>query len=187
MHVRITIRFQYTEETSSTAPHTHYRYHPKIPLLFYSFHQCWHTKPNNDNLRYFFRRLDFSFITTYCTCTVCTLYLLRVMNKLDGPLSYSSALSLQGEVHVGARALLDINLIWYRFSYIAHLSQWGGGGCFTRSNDFCLPSLRLEEGEGASTLCLPSVKEVYCMPGDQSLSMGTSWSKSGDSHACRGA
>ena len=32
--------------------------------------------------------------------------------------------------------------------YIARLSRWGGGGYFTRSNDFYLPSLRLEEGEG---------------------------------------
>ncbi len=38
--------------------------------------------------------------------------------------------------HIGARALLDINLIWS--GYIARLSQWGGVGCFTLSNDFCL-------------------------------------------------
>ncbi len=41
----------------------------------------------------------------------------------------SSALSLIGRVHIGARALLDINLIW--FGYIARLTQWGGGGNFT--------------------------------------------------------
>jgi hypothetical protein len=49
-----------------------------------------------------------------------------------------------GGVHIGARALLDINLI--EFGYIARLSRWGGGSVFTRSNDFYLPSLGLEEG-----------------------------------------
>jgi hypothetical protein len=34
---------------------------------------------------------------------------------------------LLGGVHIGARALLDINLIWFD---MARLSQWGGGGCF---------------------------------------------------------
>jgi hypothetical protein len=33
---------------------------------------------------------------------------------------------LQGEFHIGARALLDINFIW--FGHIARLSRWGGGG-----------------------------------------------------------
>jgi hypothetical protein len=52
-----------------------------------------------------------------------------------------------GGVHIGARALLDpINLIW--FCYIVRLSQWGGVGYFTRSNDYYLPSLRLQEGGG---------------------------------------
>ncbi len=45
---------------------------------------------------------------------------------------------------MNARALLDINLIW--FGYIARLSQWVEGGCFTRSNVFHLFSLLLEEG-----------------------------------------
>jgi hypothetical protein len=61
-----------------------------------------HTKPNNDNLRYFFQRLDFSLVTAYCT-----LYLLRVIVRTF----------VTGGVYIGARALLDINLIW--FSYIA--------------------------------------------------------------------
>jgi hypothetical protein len=34
--------------------------------------------------------------------------------------------SLIGGVHIGARAVLDINLIW--LDSIARLSQWGGGG-----------------------------------------------------------
>jgi hypothetical protein len=38
----------------------------------------------------------------------------------------SSALSFIGRVRIGARVLLDINLIG--FGYIASLFQWGGGG-----------------------------------------------------------
>ncbi len=51
---------------------------------------------------------------------------------------------------MGARCLLDINLIW--FGSIDRLSQWRGGRYFTCSNNFYLPSLRLEEGGGVSTL-----------------------------------
>ncbi len=40
------------------------------------------------------------------------------------------------------RARLDINFRW--FGYIARLSQWGGEGIFTRSNDFYLDSLCVE-------------------------------------------
>jgi hypothetical protein len=48
------------------------------------------------------------------------------MIDIEGPLSYSSsALSIIGAVHIGARVLLDINLKW--FGYIANLSLWGGG------------------------------------------------------------
>ncbi len=47
---------------------------------------------------------------------------------------------------MGAGALLGINLIW--FAYIARLSQWGGGGHYSRSNYFYLPSLRLFGGGG---------------------------------------
>ncbi len=47
------------------------------------------------------------------------------MNYVEGPLFSSSALSFIGKVHIGAGALLDINLIW--FGHIARLSQWGGG------------------------------------------------------------
>ncbi len=60
--------------------------------------------------------------------------------------------SVLGVVHMDARALLDINLIW--FSYIACLMPipLGRRGYFTRSNDFYLPSLRLEEGGQVGTL-----------------------------------
>ncbi len=40
----------------------------------------------------------------------------------------SSALPLIGGVHIGARALLDINLI--RCGHIARISQFGGAGLF---------------------------------------------------------
>jgi hypothetical protein len=41
-------------------------------------------------------------------------------------------------------------LIW--FVYIAPLSKWGREGYFTRSNEFYLHSLPLEEGEEGSAL-----------------------------------
>jgi hypothetical protein len=45
----------------------------------------------------------------------------RFFHSVEGPLElHSSALSLIGGVHIGARALLDINLIW--FGYIARIS-----------------------------------------------------------------
>jgi hypothetical protein len=51
----------------------------------------------------------------------------RVKNYLERPPSYSSSsLSFIEGVHIGARALHVLNLIW--FGYIARLSQWGGGG-----------------------------------------------------------
>ncbi len=59
---------------------------------------------------------------------------------------------------------MDRNLEW--FGYIARLSQWGGGGRghFTRSNDFYLPSLRLEGGGVVSTLCGCSLSLLtYCV------------------------
>jgi hypothetical protein len=49
-----------------------------------------------------------------------------------------------GAVHIGTRALLR----YIRFGYIARLSQWGGGGYFTCSHDFYLPSGRIEEKGG---------------------------------------
>jgi hypothetical protein len=39
-----------------------------------------------------------------------------------------------------------LTLIW--FGYLARLSQCRGGGYFTRPNDYYLPSLRLEGGDG---------------------------------------
>jgi hypothetical protein len=53
-------------------------------------------------------------------------YTLKVMNFLEGPTEL--ALSFIGGVHIGTRALLDINLLWFGYTR----SQWGGGGCFTR-------------------------------------------------------
>jgi hypothetical protein len=41
---------------------------------------------------------------------------------------FGAALSFLKGGHIGVRALLFINLIW--FGYIARLSQWGGGGIF---------------------------------------------------------
>ncbi len=67
---------------------------------------------------------------------------------LYGPQSndiYRETTDLVQHFHIGARALLDINLIW--FGYIARLSLWGGG-YFARSNYLYLPSLCLEEGRG---------------------------------------
>ncbi len=63
----------------------------------------------------------------------------------------SSALLFIGGVHIGARALHGLNLIW--FGNITRLSQWGGGGYFLCSNDFYLPSLCVEEGGGGSAPC----------------------------------
>jgi hypothetical protein len=51
-------------------------------------------------------------------------YDLRVLNELEDP-GVSSALSLIGGDHIGARALHVLNLIW--FGCIARLSQRGGG------------------------------------------------------------
>ncbi len=67
------------------------------------------------------------------------------------PPRVSSALSFIGGVHIGARALHVLNLIW--FGCIARLSQWGGGGEFPRSNDFYLPSLASRKGGWGSAPC----------------------------------
>ncbi len=75
---------------------------------------------------------------------------LRVMIDRDNWISL--ALSLIRGVHICAKALLDINFMW--FDYVARLSQWGRGGRFTPLNDFSLPLLRLEEGgAGGSAPC----------------------------------
>ncbi len=56
-------------------------------------------------------------------------------------------------VHIGARALLVIYLIW--FGYFARPPVGRRRGYFTRSNFFYLPSRCLRErlGKGVSTLC----------------------------------
>jgi hypothetical protein len=60
-----------------------------------------------------------------------------------------SALLLIGGVHIGARALLDINLIW--FGYISRLShEVGRGRGFYSFNVFA--ALRGRGGGGVSTL-----------------------------------
>jgi hypothetical protein len=56
-------------------------------------------------------------------------------------------------------ALLDIN--FRRLCYIDRLSQWGGGMYFTRSNNFYLPSLRLEEGGGGDRHHVIWIKILY--------------------------
>jgi hypothetical protein len=69
------------------------------------------------------------------------------MIDIEGPLS-SSALSLIGGVHIGARALLEhlIDMVCLNSSP----TQWGEH--FYRSNDFYLPSQRLEKrGRGRGT------------------------------------
>jgi hypothetical protein len=61
-------------------------------------------------------------------------------------------------------------LIW--IGYIARLSQWGGGGYFTCSNDFYLHSLRREGVGKVSTLWVGpkegsynyTVKKVFVFP-----------------------
>jgi hypothetical protein len=65
-----------------------------------------------------------------------------------------------GGVHIGARALLDIILIW--FGYTARLSQGGRGGYLTCSNDFYLQSRRLEGGRRVSTLWSVRVDLLSC-------------------------
>jgi hypothetical protein len=90
---------------------------------------------------------------------------------------FSSALSLTGRVHIGARALLDMNLIW--FGFIARLSQW------IVSNDFYLPSLRLEGG-GGSASCGPTISTHWC---EETLKIGRIfrvWRSLLTSHIIRG-
>jgi hypothetical protein len=61
----------------------------------------------------------------------------------------SSALSFIGEVKISAKALLDINLIW--FGYITRLSQWGGWGYSFKSFLPAFATLR-KGGRVVSTL-----------------------------------
>jgi hypothetical protein len=62
---------------------------------------------------------------------------------------------MRGGVHICARALLDIKWIW--FGYIARYPSGGGGVYFTRTNNFYLSSLRLEEGVGGQHPVPPSL------------------------------
>ncbi len=79
------------------------------------------------------------------------------MNYVEGPL-VSSALSFIWGVHIGARALHVINLIW--IGYIPCQSQWGEGDQFPRSNDFYLPSLSVWGGGGVGTLWMRPVTPI---------------------------
>jgi hypothetical protein len=67
----------------------------------------------------------------------------------------SSALSLIGGVHVGARSLLDIKFI-NLYGLAISLAYQGveEKGDFIHLQDFYLLSRRLEEGEGVGTLLL---------------------------------
>jgi hypothetical protein len=66
------------------------------------------------------------------------------MIDLEDPLSYF-AISLVGGVHIGARALLEMNLIQFA-CYIANLLQWWGGGVFYLFKLFLLAAEGLEGG-----------------------------------------
>jgi hypothetical protein len=85
------------------------------------------------------------------------------------------------EVHIGARALLDIKLEW--FGYIARLSQWGGGRCFTRSNYFYLNSERLKEGGGGGVRTLWVYVTGRCKLGWVMSLADVSW----EGYGCLGA
>jgi hypothetical protein len=71
------------------------------------------------------------------------------MIDIEGSLFYFS-ISLLGGICIGARTLLVKQLIW--FDYVARLSQWGGGGYCTCSNDDYLPRGR---GGGVSSTQYP--------------------------------
>jgi hypothetical protein len=73
--------------------------------------------------------------------------------------SVSSALLSIGKVHIGARALLDINLIW--FGYSACLSQWGVGGNLLVQ---MISSCRRSRGVGVITLRMYSMAGQYDNP-----------------------
>jgi hypothetical protein len=73
--------------------------------------------------------------------------------------------ALSYKVHIGARVLLDISLI--RFGISLAYPSGGGGWYFTSSNDFYLPSLRLEKwGVGVrknnvGLLCPPILQVLF--------------------------
>ncbi len=71
----------------------------------------------------------------------------KVMISIEGPLSYFG-ISPIGGVYIGeGGAAKHLSIC---FGYIARLSQWGGRGYFTCTNDFYLPSRRLEGGGGSA-------------------------------------
>jgi hypothetical protein len=73
------------------------------------------------------------------------LLLLAVQSLL---LTVELLLLVIGGLHIGARALLDINVIW--FGYIARLSRGGGGILLVQVISRYLPLFRLEGGGGSA-------------------------------------
>ncbi len=67
------------------------------------------------------------------------------MIDLEGPLSWFSTFGYRG-VYIGARARLDIKLVW--FGYIARLSQWGGGREVIYLFKLFLPAVAALTGRG---------------------------------------
>ncbi len=66
-------------------------------------------------------------------------------------------------------------MVWL---YIARLSQWAGGGYFTRSNDFYLPSLRLKKGEKATAgepVRQPYARADFILQSGSTLQMKGRW------------
>ena len=59
-----------------------------------------------------------------------------------------SALSFIGRVHISARALLDINLIWSGFNITLAYSRGEKGDILLVPMDYYLPSLCLDKVEG---------------------------------------
>ncbi len=73
-------------------------------------------------------------------------------------------LSLIGRVHIGARALLDLNLICMVWIYRPPIPV-GRRGYLPRSSDFYLPSLRSGEGEVSTQWIRLRNEDNYCVVG----------------------
>jgi hypothetical protein len=74
------------------------------------------------------------------------------------PLSYFSTFVYRGSSHRRKSAACPkFDMVWLYRSPIPSREERPGGGWFRHSNDFYLPSLRVEEGGGGSAPC-----GVYC-------------------------